>query len=150
MLFSSARRAHVKTEPRLLHYSSSISSVVAASSNTTLPRSTTAPSAMPSPTSSFSNPSREHVYNITVYSGTNFTGTARNYSSPGIVNFGFNAASYVWQPRRTGCCVRFCASSVDVGYRCTTATYQPHATSPFNKIILACGTAPSSEQCLEG
>lgn len=81
------------------------------------------------------------AFKLTVWSGTNFGGTSRVYTTSGTKSNGFSARSYIWDsPPGDGCCVRFCSGSTSVGYRCSGFT-QPSASAAFNKVVLGCGSA---------
>lgn len=118
---------------------------------TTLASSTT-PSITSTDTSNAASPSSNALSNafyLMVYNHPNFTGSSQNYSKIGLYSLGFDADSYIWQPGNSDCCVRFCTNSTNVGYRCTSKTYQANASMPFNKIITECGSTPSPESCAE-
>jgi len=101
-------------------------------------------------TAAASNPtSLADGFYLVVYNQPNFTGPSHNYSKMGLYNIGFDADSYIWQPWDSGCCVRFCSKAKNVGYRCTSKTYQANASVPFDKVITECDGVPSPESCDE-
>ncbi|KAI5805904.1 hypothetical protein EDC01DRAFT_777789 [Geopyxis carbonaria] len=81
------------------------------------------------------------AYRIDLWSGYNYQGTQRAYTSGGSHSLGFAAKSWKWQSNTNdGCCVVFCRGSTNVGKYCGSAS-NAQSSAGTTKVVTGCGSA---------
>ncbi|KAK3988262.1 hypothetical protein QBC44DRAFT_329760 [Cladorrhinum sp. PSN332] len=79
------------------------------------------------------------AYRLSVYSGDNYQGTQKSYTTKGSRSVGFTVKSWIWSSSAgDGCCVNFCKGSTSMGRYCGSAS-KAVSSAGVNKVVTGCG-----------
>ncbi|KAF1808343.1 hypothetical protein P152DRAFT_452921 [Eremomyces bilateralis CBS 781.70] len=144
-----------KPAPSSAAANSTESSSASSSASLSASPSSTSSSSSAAPTLAVQSPQWPAAnFSLALYDEANYSGINANVPGAGIFVLPFMGESYIFTPRTSGCCVRFCLNDKDVGWRCQE-TWKDRASSLIDKVVVGCerdantgaGVPPPEQAC---